>query len=291
MRPSLRTTLIAALLASAPARADLGSLLVSANEGDAAAQLELASKYENSEGVERDYAAAAELYCRAAKQGSVEAKFKLGWMYANARGVARDDALAAYWFNAAAEQGHEYAQRMLQFMPPASKTPVCLLEPSVEENVFIEDLLALDLSSSGREDIVAIVRDLAPQYSVDPGFALAIIAVESNFKAAAVSHKNAQGLMQLIPDTQRRFQVKNAFNPVDNIKGGLAYLQWLLAFFKGNVALVAAAYNAGERAVERYRGIPPFPETQNYVRKIRAIYKKSDHPYVADLTAPSVLAR
>ncbi len=119
---------------------------------------------------------------------------------------------------------------------------------------------------------------------------LALIAVESNFDANAVSPKNAQGLMQLIPATAQRFGVKNAKNPLENLKGGLAYLRWLMAYFKGEVRLVLAAYNAGEETVERYRGIPPYAETRNYVKQITSVYKKASHPYVAEVAAPSVRA-
>ena len=119
---------------------------------------------------------------------------------------------------------------------------------------------------------------------------MAVISVESGFNVRAVSPKNAQGLMQLIPETAQRFRVKNAFDPAENIKGGMAYLQWLLAFFKGDVSLVVAAYNAGERAVERYRGIPPYPETRDYVRKIKQLYKKPIHPYQPNLVESSFVA-
>jgi soluble lytic murein transglycosylase-like protein len=95
--------------------------------------------------------------------------------------------------------------------------------------------------------------------------------------------------MQLIPETAERFGVQRVFNPVDNIKGGLAYLRWLMAYFQGEVQLVLAAYNAGERAVERYRGIPPYEETRNYVRRITSMYKKLSHPYSSDVVAPSAI--
>ena len=131
--------------------------------------------------------------------------------------------------------------------------------------------------------IFQLVNELAPQYEIDPAFVLAIISVESAFKVDALSPKNAQGLMQLIPETAERFQVKNAFDAEDNIRGGMAYLRWLLAFFKGDVTLVAAAYNAGEGAVERHQGIPPYAETIDYVQKIQARYKKLTHPYQADI--------
>src|SRR5258705_13825983 len=143
-----------------------------------------------------------------------------------------------------------------------------------------------------RKDIALLVQHWAPQYSVDPELVMALIAVESKFDATAVSPKNAQGLMQLIPATAARFGVKNAFNALDNLKGGLAYLRWLLAYFKGDVALVLAAYNAGEEAVERYRGIPPYRETRDYVKQITSVYRKPSHPYLAELVAPSsVIAR
>ena len=132
-----------------------------------------------------------------------------------------------------------------------------------------------------------IVRRLAPEYRVSPQLALAIIRAESNFDPNARSPKNAQGLMQLIPETSARFNVRKPFDPVQNIRGGLAYLRWLLAYFRGDVTLVAAAYNAGEGAVERYRGIPPYAETRAYVQRIRRHYRKDQHPYDAKVTAPS----
>ena len=97
-----------------------------------------------------------------------------------------------------------------------------------------------------------------------------------------VSPKNAQGLMQLIPETSARFNVKKPFDPVQNIRGGLAYLRWLLAYFRGDVTLVAAAYNAGEGTVERYRGVPPYAETRAYVQRIKRHFRKDEHPYDAD---------
>ena len=109
---------------------------------------------------------------------------------------------------------------------------------------------------------------IARRHGMDPLLVRAVIRVESNFDPNARSPKNAFGLMQLIPETSARFNVKKPFDPVQNVRGGLAYLRWLLAYFKGNVALVAAAYNAGERAVEKYHGIPPYAETRDYVQKV-----------------------
>jgi soluble lytic murein transglycosylase-like protein len=111
---------------------------------------------------------------------------------------------------------------------------------------------------------------------------------ESNFDPNAVSPKNAQGLMQLIPDTARRFGVRNPLDPAQNIRGGMAYLRWLLAYFEGDIALVAAAYNAGEGAVERYRGVPPYAETRLYVRKILdRLEGRREHPFDPKVTPPS----
>ena len=93
--------------------------------------------------------------------------------------------------------------------------------------------------------------------------------------------------MQLIPETSARFNVKKPFDLVQNVRGGLAYLRWLLAYFKGDVALVAAAYNSGEGTVERYRGVPPYAETRAYVQRIKRYYRKDSHPYDATVTDPS----
>ena len=97
--------------------------------------------------------------------------------------------------------------------------------------------------------------------------------------------------MQLIPETAARFRVKNPFDPAQNIRGGVAYLRWLLAYFEGDVALVAAAYNAGERTVERYRGVPPYSETRAYVQRILSAVGAIAQPYDPSVTAPSAQLR
>ena len=101
-----------------------------------------------------------------------------------------------------------------------------------------------------------------------PRARLAVIEAESNFNPRAVSPKNAQGLMQLIPATAVRFGVENVWDPEQNLRGGMAYLRWLLDRFDGDVRLALAGYNAGEQAVHRHGGIPPYNETQDYVRRI-----------------------
>jgi hypothetical protein len=109
------------------------------------------------------------------------------------------------------------------------------------------------------------IEQIAAQVSLPSQLIHSVIKVESNYNPFAISHKGAQGLMQLIPSTARRFDVSNVFNPAENIEGGSKYLKYLLDLFKGNYALALAAYNAGEAAVARYGGVPPFPETQNYL--------------------------
>lgn len=251
-----------------------------------------AARYEHAEGVPRDYARAIELYCAAARAGSANGQYGLGWMYANGRGVARDDAVAAHLFNLAAQQGHLQAQTMQKLAGVKPVVPHCLVPPpKVAIAPAPETLLPGREPNYPRGHIYNVVGKVSPKYEVDPQLVLAFIAVESGFNANAVSPKNAQGLMQLIPETARRFRVKDAFNAEDNIKGGVAYLQWLLAFFKGDVPLVAAAYNAGERAVEKYRGIPPYPETRDYVKRITALYRKTTHPYQQNVVQASPMIK
>lgn len=125
--------------------------------------------------------------------------------------------------------------------------------------------------------MVGLIQRLAPGFGVDPRLALAIARVESNFNPEAISPKNAMGLMQLIPATAARFAVRDPLDPEQNVRGGLAYLSWLLRTFDGDVLRVAAAYNAGEGNVMRHNGVPPFAETQEYVRRVLAYYGAERH--------------
>ncbi|MEP3298144.1 lytic transglycosylase domain-containing protein [Tateyamaria sp.] len=108
---------------------------------------------------------------------------------------------------------------------------------------------------------------------ISPAFVLALISVESGGRAAVESNKGAQGLMQLIPDTAARFGVTDSTDPAQNIKGGVAYLEWLMKEFKGDPILALAGYNAGENAVKKHKGVPPYSETRNYVPKVLAAWK------------------
>lgn len=246
-----------------------------------------ARTYEHGEGVPKDSARAVELYCEAARFGDAEAQFNLGWMYANGRGVTRDDALASLFFGLAAKQGHEHARNMLRFVgDAAADPPECLREKQTAQAEPEPEQEFVPVTPA-QKNVLELVNKLAPDFGIRPRLALAVIRAESNFDPTARSDKNAQGLMQLIPETSVRFNVKKPFDPVQNVRGGLAYLRWLLAYFQGNVVLVAAAYNAGEGAVNRYRGIPPFAETHAYVKRIMEFFGKDEHPYDPSVTDPS----
>lgn len=121
------------------------------------------------------------------------------------------------------------------------------------------------------EHFEGLIEEISGQYGEDAQLVKAIIRVESAFNPRAVSAKNCKGLMQLHPDTARQFGVNDVFDPADNIHGGVRYLQHLRRNFD-DIELILAAYNAGENAVLRYDGIPPYRETRNYVRKVLDFY-------------------
>ena len=126
--------------------------------------------------------------------------------------------------------------------------------------------------SAGPKQYVPIVRWAAERYGVDPNLVWAVIKVESDFDPAAISHKGARGLMQLMPATARMHEVKDIHDPNENIRAGVRHLRLVLDRFKGNLRLGLAAYNAGIRTVERYRNIPPYAETKNYVKRVMRYY-------------------
>ena len=268
--------------AAAQPAAGAAALEAAAQRGDVTALITLAGKYERGEDVAQDFARSNALYCKAAARGNAEATLRLGQIYSSGREMIPNEGVGALLIHKAAELGSERAKELLPLISRGvgSALPACMTEP-------IAPPAALASTPAARKGIELLVEYWAPQYSVDPQLVIALIGVESRFDAAAVSPRNAQGLMQLIPATATRFGVKNAFNALDNLKGGLAYLRWLMAYFQGDVALALAAYNAGEEAVERYRGIPPYKETRDYVTQIMRVYKKASHPYLAEIAAPS----
>jgi hypothetical protein len=260
-----------------------------------------AERYEKGDGVPRDDAFAAAMYCRAARAGDAESQFRLGWFYAYGRGVPRNDAWAAHMFRLAADkgipQGAEMLKKMLSGVAP--EQPDCMLPPApppavitmingnARPGLVVEPGQRTQLFATAPKKMVELVKKLAPQYRIQPELALAIMQAESNFNPGAVSQKNAQGLMQLIPATAERFNVRDPFNAEQNVRGGLAYLRWLLAYFEGDLKLVAAAYNAGEGTVDRYLGVPPYEETRGYVERVVSAAGLTNHPYDASVTRPS----
>jgi Transglycosylase SLT domain len=260
-----------------------------------------AKSLEYGDGMKRDEVAAAKLYCRAARYGDAQAQYSLGWMLTNARGIQRNDAEAAHMFAAAAEQGMGQAKNMLDRMggtalgdpPPCLRPPetdpLPIAPPQPARGAKPVSLWAtLPLPPQAPTAIVNYVKLLAPEYQLAPALVLAVMAQESNFDPLAESPKKAQGLMQLMPDTAARFRVTRITDPSQNIRAGMAYLRWLLAYFEGDVMLTLAAYNAGEGAVDRYLGVPPYAETRLYVRKIMAATGGQRlHPFDASVTATS----
>lgn len=270
-----------------------GALWFGAARADAPAQLvEQAIRLEHAEGTSRDYARAHELYCTAARTDHVDALLRLGWMYANGRGVPRNDGYAHALFRRAETLGSELGGRLAGAVRGAGASlPDCMTPSAPPAAVAI----AVDTgptpivdspaefrpgpTSDDRRRLSATVVQMARDFRLDPRLVFALIRVESGFDPLARSNRNAQGLMQLIPETAERFAVRNVWDPVENLRGGMSYLRWLLSYFKGDVVLTLAAYNAGEKAVDRHRGVPPYPETLAYVQRIRAFYPFDRHAY------------
>jgi len=130
-----------------------------------------------------------------------------------------------------------------------------------------------DASNSGsRPSIDGYIDGAATRYGLDPGLLRAVVAAESAFDHLAISKKGARGLMQLMPETARRYGVRDVHDPEANLEAGVVYLRELIGRFGGDVTLALAAYNAGPEAVARYGGVPPYEETQSYLSRIRSYY-------------------
>lgn len=292
------TAPIAPAPAASPAEATAST--AAAQQREARELVELGVRHEHGEGVERNPARAHELYCTAARAGSTDGLLRLGWMYANGRGMPRDDALASSLFRRAAAAGSDLGARLAAAIRSnEERLPDCLkasaaaatatADPGPTPTVDAPAEFRAARSGPEQQRLVATIIRMAREHRLDPRLVFALIRVESGFDPQARSVKNAQGLMQLIPETAERFAVRNAWDPVENLRGGMSYLRWLLSHFKGDVVLTLAAYNAGEGAVDRFRGVPPYPETLAYVQRIRAFYPFDQHafdPMVARLNPP-----
>jgi hypothetical protein len=146
------------------------------------------------------------------------------------------------------------------------------------------------LRPSANHDFDDHIASASMRHNVSQDLIRAIIQVESQFDRLAVSTAGARGLMQLMPATAQSMGVVDSFDAQQNIFGGARYLKQLLGLYGGDVSLAAAAYNAGETAVARYNGIPPFKETQNYVRKVNAILGSADTAVAAEIPALFIAA-
>lgn len=141
-----------------------------------------------------------------------------------------------------------------------------------------DQIESLPIPTSGDPELDEIIIRTGQREGIDPRFIHAVIWQESKYVVHARSHVGAQGLMQLMPATARRFGCKDPNDVAENIAAGTKYLSWLLKRFEGNVELALAGYNAGEGSVDKYNGVPPFRETQNYVHQITSRYGTTQHP-------------
>ncbi|MEI8128590.1 MAG: lytic transglycosylase domain-containing protein [bacterium] len=127
-------------------------------------------------------------------------------------------------------------------------------------------------AQSSKPQLLSMISQISKKHGVDEKLVKALVQQESGFNPNAKSHCGAMGLMQLMPSTAKTLGVRDAYNPVQNVDGGVRHLKWLLSKYNGNVILALAAYNAGSGAVDKYKDVPPYAETQNYVKKILANY-------------------
>jgi len=263
--------------------------------------MQQANELESAAEIEDNAWQAAVLYCQAARGGSTEGQYRLGMLYAFGRGVPEGRSLAAALFSLAASQGHAQASQMLDTIQLTSvELPACVTGAQLPEKPApivqgpqpdpvaspLIDKFLLSLPAHKRW-VIPLTTTLSAWYALDPKLVLSVIAVESNFETGAQSPKAAMGLMQLIPDTAERFNVRNAYDATQNLRGGMRYLRWLLSYYRGNIVYALAAYNAGEKQVDRYKGVPPFPETRAYVQRVISLYGSVRHAFDASLTVAS----
>lgn len=236
----------------------------------ARALLDQAWAAESGRGIERNPYLAAILYRQAGDLGSAEGFYRAALLQfpAGRLSLVTNDGLCL--LVAASQLGHASAGGLLERVEAINGLRVA----KCDENLPMPGVFSFDLVgyvsglSMDKQKIAATIRRLAVAYKIDPNLALAIATAESNFNPGAVSPKMAMGVMQLIPETAERFNVRNPFDPEQNIRGGLAYLRWLKQYFGGDMVRVVAAYNAGEGAVLKYNGVPPYKETISYVNRV-----------------------
>lgn len=225
---------------------------------------------ESGRGLSRNPFLAAGLYRQAGAMGSAEGYYRAALVLMPAAGPP--GASARCLLMAASQLGHGAAGQLLERRggQAATTSPASCDDDHAGDRIYLEFDLDGYVKSLRlpRQDVVRMIRRLAPIYGINPRLAVAMAAVESNFDPWALSPKSAMGVMQLIPATAERFGVRDPFNPEQNIRGGLAYLRWLEHRYRGDTVRVVAAYNAGEGAVDAHGGVPPYRETQAYVQRV-----------------------
>jgi len=147
------------------------------------------------------------------------------------------------------------------------------LPPSAVRGFVPDEVLDEVESAPAGSDLVAIVEQAARRHGLEPALVLAVVSVESAFRPEAVSPKGAQGLMQLMPRTAASLGVEDAFDPEQNVDAGVRHLEALVRLYDGNLTRALAAYNAGQGAVARHGGVPPYRETRAYVRRVLERYR------------------
>ncbi len=210
-----------------------------------------------------DFNKAYHFYCVSTAMLNDRSALAMGHLYLKGNGVPNNTGVAKSWFLYSASLGNLDAINILEdYIEIETETDISCPKYDPQQAL-------------SKEDIMKWISVLAPTFGLDPAMVYAVVKVESNFNSKAVSPKNAQGLMQLLPSTAKRFGVKNPLDPVQNMIGGMTYLRYLLGLFNGDLSKTWAAYNAGEKAVIRNKGIPPYIETLQYVRMLLALYPRT----------------
>jgi soluble lytic murein transglycosylase-like protein len=152
------------------------------------------------------------------------------------------------------------------------------LPPQAVRGFVPDEVLEEVLSPAAGAELSRLIEESARRHGLDPGLVLAVVSVESGFRPEAVSPKGAQGLMQLMPRTAASLGVRDAFDPEQNVDAGVRHLEGLVRLYGGDLTRALAAYNAGQGAVARHGGVPPYRETRAYVRRVLAAYRAKKAP-------------
>ncbi|QJT28507.1 lytic transglycosylase domain-containing protein [Aeromonas media] len=213
-------------------------------------------------------------YCTAANLGNPEAYYRIGRLLARGPQGIRSARHANAYLAMAMRLGNQQAARYYNERVGNAPLGTCGIggggggTPWVRPSTPFDQDSYLARQSLTKQKLAVMIRQAAHRHKVDPQLALAIAIAESNLNSTAVSPKQAQGVMQLIPETQVRFGVTRPFDAQQNIRGAMIYLKWLEKQFGTDWVRISAAYNAGEQAVIRYGGVPPYQETQEYVQRV-----------------------